>query len=189
MMNASCVFGAHGHQTEDKRKSANKTNSAKRLQKEHFNCMVYAALVTLLQHVLSKFNTTNSLACIICSFENLEYLRVLAEVMHRGEMFEFGEESYDQDNPRMIRNLDQEKLKNASVNNGFRESCCLCELWSEDHGSSGDQGCQLISSQDQGCGFDGWEKAKGRPFTKPEQVEEFLKSPDLDDITKNKRLC
>ncbi|KAL5463793.1 hypothetical protein EMCRGX_G032727 [Ephydatia muelleri] len=92
-------------------------NSAKRLQKEHFNCMVYAALVTLLQHVLSKFNTTNSLACIICSFENLEYLRVLAEVMHRGEMFEFGEESYDQDNPRMIRNLDQEKLKNASVNN------------------------------------------------------------------------
>ena len=32
-------------------------------------------------------------------------------------MFEFGEESYDQDNPRMIRNLDQEKLKNALVNN------------------------------------------------------------------------
>ena len=30
-------------------------------------------------------------------------------------MSEFGEESYDQDNPMM--NLDQEKLKNAPVNN------------------------------------------------------------------------
>lgn len=29
---------------------------------------------------------------------------------------------------------------------------------------------------------------QGRPLTKPEQVEVFLKNPDLDDITKNKRL-
>ncbi|KAL5518201.1 hypothetical protein EMCRGX_G003891 [Ephydatia muelleri] len=88
----------------------------------------------------------------------------------------------------------------------------------EDQGSSGDQGCQLISAQGRGCGLDGWEKGvytdfikkmtkrggavpeilqewektqadlKKRTFTKPEQVEKFLKNPDLDDITKNKRL-
>eukprot|EP00731_Ephydatia_muelleri_P028327 Em0019g1200a len=188
MMNASCVFGAHGHQTEDKRKSANKTNSAKRLQKEHFNCMVYAALVTLLQHVLSKFNTTNSLACIICSFENLEYLRVLAEVMHRGEMFEFGEESYDQDNPRMIRNLDQEKLKNASVNNMDSERAVA----SVNYGLKimGAQEIKAVSSSPvKTKAVDLMDGRRLRPFTKPEQVEEFLKSPDLDDITKNKRLC
>ena len=34
-----------------------------------------------------------------------------------GEMFEFGEESHDRGNPSMIRNVDQEKLKNAPANN------------------------------------------------------------------------
>eukprot|EP00731_Ephydatia_muelleri_P008315 Em0004g653a len=48
--------------------------------------MLYTALVTLLldkqvSNIPSKFtNITNSLACIIRSFENLEYLRVLTAV-------------------------------------------------------------------------------------------------------------
>eukprot|EP00731_Ephydatia_muelleri_P008311 Em0004g649a len=48
--------------------------------------MMYTALVTLLldkqvSNIPSKFtNITNSLACIIRSFENLEYLRVLTAV-------------------------------------------------------------------------------------------------------------
>ena len=59
-------------------------NPAKRLQKERFNSFIYTALVTLFldKHVssfLDKFtNITNSLACIIRSFEGLDYLRVLA---------------------------------------------------------------------------------------------------------------
>ena len=59
-------------------------NPAKRLQKERFNSFIYTALVTLFldKHVssfLDKFtNITNSLACIIQSFEGLDYLRVLA---------------------------------------------------------------------------------------------------------------
>ena len=58
-------------------------NPAKRLQKERFNSFVYTALITLFldKHVsdfLNKFsNITNCLACIIRSFEGLEYLRVL----------------------------------------------------------------------------------------------------------------
>lgn len=61
-------------------------NPAKRLQKERFNSLNYTALITLYldNHVtnfLGKFtNITNSLACIIRSFEGLEYLRVLAAV-------------------------------------------------------------------------------------------------------------
>ena len=59
-------------------------NPAKRLQKERFNSFIYTAMVVLWldQHVrefLLKFsNITNSLACIVRSFEDLEYLRVLA---------------------------------------------------------------------------------------------------------------
>lgn len=62
-------------------------NPAKRLQKERFNSLVYTALIALFldKHVsdfLSKFsNISNSLACIIRSFEGLEYLRVLAAVI------------------------------------------------------------------------------------------------------------
>ena len=199
-------------------------NPAKRLQQERFNSMVYTGLISLYldKHVssfLSKFtNITNSLACIIRSFEELEYLRVLAAVIvivgvhlvepylslttsstttwddlvkafpslytdltttkpellldltspafsfisknrfkhtvypsslleptiqiieqyrgkicktlelllpmlaegwkqQQGEMFEFGGESYDQESPMLIRNLDQEKLKKAHVHN------------------------------------------------------------------------
>ena len=61
-------------------------NPAKRLQKERFNSFIYTALITLFldKHIskfLNKFtNITNSLACIIRSFESLEYLRVLAAV-------------------------------------------------------------------------------------------------------------
>ena len=62
-------------------------NPAKRLQKEIFNSLIYTALIPLFldSHVsnfLNKFtNITNSLACIIRSFESLEYLRVLAAVV------------------------------------------------------------------------------------------------------------
>jgi hypothetical protein len=62
-------------------------NPAKRFQQEHFNSMVYTGLISLYldKHVssfLSKFpNITNSLACIIRSFQELEYLRVLAAVI------------------------------------------------------------------------------------------------------------
>ena len=62
-------------------------NPAKRLKKERFNSPIYTALVTLFldSHVsnfLSRFtNVTNSLACIIRSFEGLDYLRVLAAVI------------------------------------------------------------------------------------------------------------
>ena len=62
-------------------------NPAKRLQAERFNSFIYTALIALFldKHVssfLSKFtNITNSLACLLRSFENLDYLRVLAAVV------------------------------------------------------------------------------------------------------------
>ena len=62
-------------------------NAAKRLQKERFNSRNYTAMISLFldRHVsefLNKFtNITNSLACIVRSFEGLEYLRVLAAVI------------------------------------------------------------------------------------------------------------
>ena len=62
-------------------------NPAKRLQKERFNSFVYTAMVTLwLDQNVSRFlnrftNITNNLACIVRSFEGLDYLRVLAAVI------------------------------------------------------------------------------------------------------------
>ena len=55
----------------------------------------------------------------------------------------------------------------------------------EDQGSSGDQGCQLISAQGRGCGLDGWEKGDYRDFIKkmtkregavPEILQEWEKT-------------
>ena len=63
-----------------------KENLAKRLQKERFNSFTYVAMVALwlnshVRELLLKFtNITNSLACILRSFEDLEYVRVLASV-------------------------------------------------------------------------------------------------------------
>ena len=62
-------------------------NPAKRLQAERFNSFIYTALIALFldKHVsgfLNKFtNITNSLACLLRSFESLDYLRVLAAVV------------------------------------------------------------------------------------------------------------
>lgn len=61
-------------------------NPAKRLIKERFNSLPYTCLITnwLDKHVsafLSKYtNVTNSLACIIRSFQDIQYLRVLSTV-------------------------------------------------------------------------------------------------------------
>ena len=63
-----------------------KVNSAKRLQKERFNSLVYCCAVALfldkdVTKFLDKFtNITNNLACIVRSFADLEYVRVLAAV-------------------------------------------------------------------------------------------------------------
>ena len=62
-------------------------NPAKRLQKERFNSLNYTAMISLFldKHVsdyLNKFtNIITSLACIVHSFEGLEYLRVLSAVI------------------------------------------------------------------------------------------------------------
>ena len=62
-------------------------NLAKRLQRERFNSFVYTAAVVLwldkhVSNFLSRFtNITNNLACIVRSFENLEYIRVMAAVI------------------------------------------------------------------------------------------------------------
>ena len=62
------------------------SNPAKRLIKERFNSLPYTCLVTnwLDKHVtdfLAKYsNVTNSLACIIRSFEDIKYLRILSTV-------------------------------------------------------------------------------------------------------------
>ena len=61
-------------------------NPAKRLIKERFNSLVYSCAVALnldskVNSFLDKYtNITNSLACIIRSFESVEYLRILAAV-------------------------------------------------------------------------------------------------------------
>ena len=62
------------------------TNPAKRLIKERFNSLVYSCAVTLsldtkVTEFLARYtNITNSLACIVRSFESVEYLRPLAAV-------------------------------------------------------------------------------------------------------------
>ena len=62
-------------------------NPAKRLQKERFNSLNYTAMVVLWLYkygtkFLERFtNITNNPACILRSFESLEYLRVLAAVI------------------------------------------------------------------------------------------------------------
>ena len=62
------------------------TNPAKRLIKERFNSLVYSCAVTLaldskVTDFLAKYtNVTNTLACIVRSFESVEYLRILAAV-------------------------------------------------------------------------------------------------------------
>lgn len=61
-------------------------NLAKRLQKERFNAFPYSCALALhydtnISAFLSKYtNITNTLACIVRSFQDLEYLRVLAAV-------------------------------------------------------------------------------------------------------------
>ena len=63
-----------------------KKNTAKRLQKERFNSLVYCCAVALyldadVLKFLEKFtNITNTLACIVRSFSTLDYVRVLAAV-------------------------------------------------------------------------------------------------------------
>ena len=63
-----------------------KKNPAKRLQKERFNSFTYTSMVVLwLDRLVTEFlrkfsNITNSLACIVRSFESLEHLGVLAAV-------------------------------------------------------------------------------------------------------------
>lgn len=62
-------------------------NPAKRLQQERFNSFVYSAAVVLwldwkVSNFLGRFsNITNQLACLVRSFEPLDYLRVLAAVI------------------------------------------------------------------------------------------------------------
>ena len=61
-------------------------NPAKRLIKERFNSLVYSCAVTLaldskVTAFLEKYQyITNTLACIVRSFESVEYLRILAAV-------------------------------------------------------------------------------------------------------------
>ena len=61
-------------------------NPAKRLIKERFNSFVYCCtLINFLDSSIIEFlnkytNITNTLACIVRSFENIEYLRVLTTV-------------------------------------------------------------------------------------------------------------
>ncbi|KAL5473739.1 hypothetical protein EMCRGX_G028274 [Ephydatia muelleri] len=79
---------------------------------EGFNNCLYHSLLEPTVEVIEK-----------CCGEILELLLpILANSwkQQRGEMFEFGEESYD---PMMIRNLDQEKLTNAPVQECFTSAC------------------------------------------------------------------
>ena len=327
-------------------------NPAKRLQKERFNSFVYTALITLFldKHVsdfLAKFsNITNCLACIIRSFEGLEYLRVLAAVtvvigihlvepylslttsstttwdklveafpslyadltntkpeqllnltspafsfisnerfkhclysptlleptiqvieqykgevcqtlelllpmlakgwqQQRGDMFEFGAQDYNQENPMMIKNLDQEKLKKAPVHNIDSERAVgtvnhglkvrgAKEIKAVSSSFVKSKAAKLLEGKEVTIDFKkmtkkggaipeilkAWEikqadlKKKGMdekeisnisvdkqrnadlatltevggPFTKPEQVNMFMESSELEEVAKNKRL-